>query len=217
MPALYILGGIVLLAVLLGQLRIRVWAALEEETTLILQVGPVKRQLLPPAPKAPKKKTPEKAPAPQKPAAKKPRPKLTGEDIRTLWPAARQALGAALGKTKRRIRIDPLELCILTGGEPYDAALLYGRVTQAVFTAMPILEALLRIPDPRIHIGMDPEAERTRVTGSVGIRLRVADALAIAIALAGPLLGWLRRRRRAAKAAAETSADTSETGGTQAA
>lgn len=216
MPVLYILGGIVLLAVLMGQLRIRVWAALEDDATILtLQVGPVRRQLLPPPPKAPKKKTPEKAPAPQAPAAKKPRPKLTGEDIRTLWPAARQALGAALGKTRRRIRIDPMELCILTGGEPYDAALLYGRVTQAVFTAMPLLEALLRIPDPRIHIGMAPEAERTRVTGSVGIRLRVADALAIAIALAGPLLGWLLRRRKAA--GARTPGDTSETGGTQAA
>ena len=195
MIALYIIGGIVLLFILLGQLRVGVYAAFGDALSVFAKIGPVRMQLFP-APKKerkPKKTVPAREKTPKPPTQKQ---KLTLEDVRTLVSAVGKGLRNMARKMRRRMRIDPLELSIIAGGDPADAAKLYGYLTNAVFAGMPLLESVFHIPDPRIHLDMDCNADRTAVYGSVGLCLRICDGAAIGMALLRPLAGWFIRWKR---------------------
>ena len=190
MIALYIIGGIVLLFILMGQLRVRVYATFGDALSVFAKIGPVKMQLIP----APKKELkPKQKTAPAKETAPKPqteKQKLTFEDIGILLPAVGKGLRNMARKTRKRLRIDPLDLSIIAGGDPADAAKLYGVLNNAVFTGMPLLESVFHIPDPRIHLDMDCNAEKTRVYGAAGFYLRICDGMAIGMALIMPLAKW---------------------------
>ena len=56
----------------------------------------------------------------------------------------------ALNRTRRGVRIDPLDLSVILGGqtEPADAARLHGELHGAVWAGMPVLERLLVILIP---------------------------------------------------------------------
>lgn len=70
-----------------------------------------------------------------------------------MWPSIKKHWGAA----RRGIRIDPMELSVVLGGqeEPADAAQQYGTLQGTVWTVVPALEQLLVLPHPRIHIDID--------------------------------------------------------------
>ena len=79
------------------------------------------------------------------------------------------------------------------------AAELYGYVNAGMWTVMPQLERLTRMPDPRIHTEIDFDAERTKVSGQVGLSLQIRDMFTIGWAFAGPMVKWfmaMRKRRR---------------------
>ncbi|MFR7893201.1 MAG: hypothetical protein ACLU38_03110 [Dysosmobacter sp.] len=61
-----------------------------------------------------------------------------------MWPPLKKALR----RTRRGMRIDPMDVSVILGGqaEPADAAQLYGELHGAVWTGMPVLEQLLVIP-----------------------------------------------------------------------
>ena len=102
-------------------------------------------------------------------------------------------LKKALRRTRRGIRIDPLDVSVILGGqaEPADAAQLYGELHGAVWTGMPVLEQLLVIPRPHIHLDVDFTAEETKILGSVGFSARIGTLLRIGMTVAIPGLRWL--------------------------
>lgn len=196
MTALYIILGILLLLFLLSLLRIGIRAELGEETRLTVIAGPARIQVLPKAekPKREKKPKKKKAEAPPPPTEEKKKKKLplTARDVKTLLPAVWQSLKGGLRKTRQRLRIDPLTLSAsLPGAEdPAGAAELYGYVNAGMWTVMPQLERLMRIPDPRLHVEVDFDASELRLTGEAGVTLQIRDLLAIGFAFAKPVLRW---------------------------
>ncbi len=123
-----------------------------EELTVSARFGFLKFQVLPEKKKPPKnEKRPEEAQKKQTQRQEKPKkafPKPTLSDIRDAWKAMWPPLKKALRRTRRGIRIDPLDVSVILGGqaEPADAAQLYGELHGAVWTGMPVLEQLLVIP-----------------------------------------------------------------------
>ena len=61
----------------------------------------------------------------------------------------------------------------------------------AVWTGMPVLEQLLVIPRPHIHLDVDFTAEETKILGSVGFSARIGTLLRIGMTVAIPGLRWL--------------------------
>ena len=106
-----------------------------------------------------------------------------------MWPPLKKALR----RTRRGVRIDPLGVSVILGGqaEPADAAQLYGELHGAVWTGMPILEQLLVIPRPHIHLDVDFTTVETRIQGSIGFSARIGTLLRIGMTVAIPGLRWL--------------------------
>ena len=226
MTALKVIGIILLIVFLIGLIRVGAAVRFGEELGLRLLIGPFRITLLP----AKEKKAAQNGEKKKKKAAetgtteqsgkKKSRslPKLTREEWRDLITTALSALKETARRTCRRLRIDPLEILIVFGGEdPADIAQSYGYASAAMWSVMPQLEDLFHIPDPLLHLRMDYSAKETRAEGSVGLSLRVWDMLIIAFALMRPMLKWYRRFRRAHKndQTAEANAKATENRETQ--
>lgn len=222
-----ILGVIALIIILVLCLRVGVRVEFGDALRITAQVGFIRMQIVPPPTRAPKKpsKAQENAPKSAEKAPKKGRKKLnfhlTGADIRAALSAAWQAMQGALRRAGRRIRIDPLDVNVIIADEdPVNTAQWYGWACTAMWTVLPRLEELHQLLDPHVHLEMDFSATRTRASGTVGIRYRVGDMLAIGFAAAWPLLRFgipfLRRQRALRKAeekriAAEKAAETTKT------
>ena len=199
MTAVYIILGILLFFFLLSLLRIGVRADFAgdlADTSVTVIAGPARIQLLP-KPKKPEKPKKEKKKK-EKPAKvkedseKKKKLHMTKEDIKTALPALWECLQNGLRKTRQRLLIDPLHLSASLPGaaDPAGAAELYGYVNAGMWTVMPQLERLMRIPDPRLHVEVDFDAAELRLTGKVGVTMQIRDLLAIGFAFAKPVLRW---------------------------
>lgn len=211
--ALYILGSILLLLVLLLFLRIGVEISWGKETQVWVRAAFVRKQLLPKQNKSPKKKKIKKEKTPAA-ADDQPKPKKkfkpTFADVRVLFPAARESLQKGLRKTRQRVKIDPLEVSVTFGGsDPAEVAEHYGWANAAMWAVMPEMERLTRMPDPHIHLDMDYDAEKTATWGKAGLSLQIRDALAIAIAFGLPLYRWYRQAAKAQKTRETKSTDAS--------
>ena len=208
-----ILGVIVGVIILILCLRVSVQASFGEVLRVTARIGPMKMQIIPPPEKKPKKeKAEKKAPeAEQKPKEKKLDLHLTFADIRNALSAVWQSVQGTLRRAGRRIRIDPLDLSFVFGDEnPVNTAQWYGWANTTVWTVMPWLEKTVHMPDPRIHMEMDFNAAKTKVSGTVGASYRIGDLLAIGFAAVGPLLRFgipfLKKQRAIKKAAAKQAA-----------
>ena len=226
MTALKVIGVILLIVFLIGLIRVGAAVRFGEELGLRLLIGPFRITLLP----AKEKKAAQNGEKKKKKAAETGKteqsgkmksrslPKFTREEWRDLITTALSALKETARRTCRRLRIDPLEILIVFGGEdPADIAQSYGYASAAMWSVMPQLEDLFHIPDPSLHLRMDYSAKETRAEGSVGLSLRVWDMLIIAFALMRPMLKWYRRFRRAHKndQTAESNAKATENRETQ--
>lgn len=203
---LWILAVIVLLIVLLCRTRVGAWASFGGgELRLDARFGLLRVHILPAKPKRPRAEKPEKKQKKPKkePEGEQKKPKLSftledGKDaLRTLLPPLKRAL-ARLG---RGIRVKPLQLSLVLGGQedPAAAAQTYGELQAAVWTGMPLLERLVDIQEPCIHTDVDFNAPDTAVEGEVGITLRVGTLLAVGFGLAVPALKWFLRWRKRCK------------------
>lgn len=196
---LWILG---ILAVLIGLLcwtRVGVHAAFGDALTLDVKIGLFQFQVLPAKQKRTKKSKKEEKQTAEKPEKKKPAfPKPTLADIQDAVRTLAPPLKRALGRIGRDIRIDPLRLSLTVGGgeDPAAAAQLYGYLHAGVWTAIPVLEKLMDIPEPAIHIGVDFMAEATAVEGEAGLTARVGTLLAAALGVGVPALRWFLRYRK---------------------
>lgn len=196
----WILGGIVLLLLAVWLLRVRVEIAFGQELRLTAQIGP-KKLLLLPKPEKKEKPGKKKAKKPEQPAAagKKEKKKFpfTFRDVRSALPVVFEALKKALGKIRRRMRVDPLDVSVIIGGsDPAKVAQMYGWAGTAVWSMMPQLEQLIHIPAPHIHLGVDYDSDRVRSEGRVGVRCRVGDLVVIVLTLAVPVLRWYMAWRK---------------------
>ncbi|MGM9662532.1 MAG: DUF2953 domain-containing protein [Oscillospiraceae bacterium] len=211
MAALYILGGFLLLLILLLLLRVGVEVRLGEPLTVTLRLGPVRRQLLPQKKKE-KKAQPEEKPKEQPKKAKKDKPagtkpKIGPAEIRRGAELLLPALQKALRRTRRSIRVHPLNVHVVFGGDdPAAVAEQYGWATAAMWSLMPQAERLLVIPEPHIRLDTDFQAERTRTEGELGLSIRIGSTLGIALALLPAALRWYRELPRAAAKEKETTA-----------
>lgn len=223
MTAIYIILGILLALLLLSLLRLGVRAEFTgslAETRVTVIAGPARIRLLPGSdrPEKPEKegrkreKSGEKA---KKNGEGKKKLRLTGEDIKTALPALWECLKGGLRKTRQRLRLDPLHLSAALPGadDPAGAAELYGYVNAGMWTVMPQLERLVRIPEPRLHVEVDFDAAELRLTGEVGVTLQIRDLLAIGFAFARLVLRWymaMRRRHGAQEKAQAGKNDTAD-------
>lgn len=214
MVALYILGGLGLLLLLLLLLRVGVELRLGEPLTVTLRLGPVRKRLLPRTKKeqTPKKRKEKKPKEGQKDkpgkGKAKPGPKELRQGAALLLPALRKALG----RTRRSIRVHPLNVHVVFGGDdPAETAERCGWATAAMWSLMPQAERLLRIPEPHIRLDTDFQAAETRTEGEIGLSIRIGSALGVALALLPAALRWYRSLPETAetnteKTAAETAA-----------
>ena len=196
---LWILGILILLAVLIARTRIGVRVRFGEgPLSAALTIGPFRVPLTGEERAAKKDAKPEKKrekkpkKVPEK--AAKPRfPKVTAADVReavrTLWPPLKKALG----RTRRSIRLDPMTVSVVIGAaeDPAAGAEAYGWAGGAMYNMMPALEELVRIPDPAVHIGLDFDSPETRAAGQIGLSVRIGTLIAVAFGVGVPALGWL--------------------------
>ncbi len=165
---LWILAVIILLTALLCWTRVGFWVAFGGEALrLDVKFGLLRVHILPAKPQKPREEKPkeEKKKPPKEPEEKEPKPKraFTLEDgkdaLRTLLPPLKRALR----RFGRGIRVKPLRLSLVLGGQedPAAAAQAYGEIQAAVWTGMPAAEKFLDIRDPYIHTGVDFETADT--------------------------------------------------------
>lgn len=206
---LWILAIAGLLVALLLWTRVGAWVAFGGgDLRLDVKFGLLRVHILPARPEKPRagkppkekkaKKAGRKPEEEKKPAAKRSFTLEDGKDAaRTLLPALKRVLS----RTRRGIRVKPLRLSLVLGGQedPAAAAQLFGELQAAVWSGMPLLEKLLDIRDPRIHTDVDFEAPDAAVEGEFGVTLRVGTLLAVGFGLAFPVLGWLSRWRKRCK------------------
>ena len=213
----YILGGMLLLLVGIWMLRVRAEIAFGRELCVMVQIGPKKLTILPKLDKPKKAKKTEKkqtktAQQNEKPKEKKKFP-FTFDDVRSVLPVIWEALQKALRKIQSRMVVDPLDVSIVFGGsDPVKSAQMYGWTGTAVWTIMPQLEQLIRIPHPHIHLDVDYDSCRIAAEGRVGVKFRVGDLLVIALTLAVPVLKWYLAWRRKKNAPSETLQEETKNG-----
>ena len=210
MVLLWVLGVLLGLLALLCLLRVGAVIDYDETLTVRVSVGPFQFQVLPAKEpkkeKKPKKKSKSKSGEAEKKESSKKKPAFPrpdGSDIKsavsTLWPPLKRALG----RTRRGIRIDPLEVSVVLGGrdDPAKAAENYGYANAAVWSAMPALEQLLDIPHPHIHTGMDFQQGQDRYKARTGVTIRVGTLLMVGLQLGIPALKWYLRFQKRHKQA----------------
>ena len=195
MTALWVLGVLAALLLLLCLIRVGVLIQFGEKLVVAVRLGFFKIQVLP-VRKRPPKHEHEKEPKvtqEKKAEPKKTFPKPTIGDIRDAAKALWKPLKRALYSTCRGVRIDPLDLSLILGGQedPAAAAKLYGELHGVVWSGMPALERLLVIPHPHIHLDVDFTSEETRVRGTAGVSARIGTLLRIGMTAAIPVLRWL--------------------------
>ncbi len=196
----WILGVILALLLLLLWTRVGVHAVMHGGVlTVDAKIGWFRIRVLPGKQKGPHKdsqRKKEKTGKKEKKSAAKttgePKKKIAFADIKdaikTLWPPLKRALN----RTRRGIRIHPLTLSLTVGAanDPAGGAELYGWLHAGVWTAMPLLERLLVIPEPSIHIGIDFDAPKTSVKGEVGLSARIGTLLRVALTIGIPAMRW---------------------------
>lgn len=210
MTWLRVLALIVLLFILLCRIRVGAWAAFGGDgLRLDARFGPLRVHILPAGPGKPKAQTPSKekkkkrsGKEPSKEGGKaKPKLSFTLEDGKDALRSLLPPLKRALGRTRRGIRVKPLRLSLILGGQedPAAAARLCGEIQAAVWTGMPLLERALDVREPYIHADVDFSASGTAAEGEAGITLRIGTLLAVGFGMAFPALGWFLRWRKRCK------------------
>lgn len=206
MTALWIVG--ILLAIFLAvQLsRVGVRLAFGEELRVMLRLGPVHVQVVPKKETAKKKSKKEAAPKKKKEKPKKETPKITARAVLDSLPELWRILKKGLRMTFRRVRISPMNVSAVIGGDdPADTALLYGRLSAAMYAAAPVLQELVRMPDPHIHLEPELQGGKTKISGEVGVSFLIWDLTVIGFACGVPLIKWfLRLRKQPPKAENDT-------------
>ena len=209
-----ILGILIVLLTLISRLRPGLLAAIAGgEPTLSLRIGPASIHLYPP-----RKEAPPAAHVPEKPKEIRVKKKVAGKlvkpgfsDLKDAWTVLWPPIRRALARTRRGIRIDPLDLSVTVGGaeDPAEAARTCGMLEMVVWTVMPALEQLLVIPHPHIHVGVDFDVGKTRLDGTAAVTIRLGTLASVVLGAGIPVLRWfLKLQKRDTQPSKETPPTT---------
>ena len=150
-----------------------------------------KKEAKPKKEKKAKKEKPEKE--------KKPRAKINREQILYSLEKLPPVLGKALKRAGRRVTISPLQVFLLIAGtDPADTAQLYGCLTSALASGLPVLQRTVRVREQDIRLYPDFAEELTRCEADVGVSIRPWDVLVIAVCAGASLVRWFLGFRKLA-------------------
>lgn len=188
MTALYILGGLMLVLLLLGQIRVGCRAEYSQQGFFLwARLGPLRLRVFPwehkprkkskaQRPKEKKKKSggEKKPPAPQKEPTAAERLGGALEYAQALLPLGLEAAGCFY----RRLRMDELYLEVTAGAsDPADAALAYGRACAALGALWEPITRAFHVKAGRGQVRVDFDASATRVYGRASLSIKVGQAL----------------------------------------
>lgn len=197
----WILGILALLIVLLCLTRVGAQVVLKDSSATVDVKVSVFHIRVYPQKEKPEKEKKEKKKKKKDGTKKKTFPKPALEDIKdaakTLWPPLKRAIG----RIRRGIRVNPMDVSLTLGGQddPAKVAELYGYLHTGMWNVMPVLEKGLDIPDPHIHIGIDFNTPETAVEGELGITARIGTLLAAGLGVGIPALRWFLKYRKKMK------------------
>lgn len=173
-----IAGGILLVLILIGQLR--VGAAVDySESGLFLRIkaGPVRIQVLP----SKKEKAVQEEP---KSKDTKEKPKRALKDTLSLALRFVPLLGEAAGRLIRKIRIDHLILHVIWGNEnPASAAMGYGAGNAALGMLWPVLEHNFNVKEHDLRVDVDFERKTPTLTAQAQATLTIVQGLSLGVRL----------------------------------
>lgn len=207
MTVLWVLGILLCAVLILCQVRIGVQVVYQGGTARAdVRLGPFSFPIVSPQESPQKTEAQPSERSGEEQAARTGRklPKIDWNDVKDAAAALWQPLKRTLDRTRRGIRIDPLQIRLILGGaaDPAETAEHYGYLQAAIWTGMPVLERLLQIPDPRIHTDIDFDGGNTVIEIRLGISARIGTLLGAAAGIAVPVLRWfLRFQKKQAKTA----------------
>ena len=210
-----ILAVLAILLVLLCLMWVGVRVTLTPDSQVVdVKIGLIRFRIYPAKRKEKKKKKQAKEAETSaksgKTEKKKSLPKIKLRDIkdavRTLWPPLKRALE----RTRKGIRIHPLNLSVTLGGlkDPAETAKLYAYLHAGMWTAMPLLEKVIDIPDPHLHVGMDFSEPEMLLEGEAALKAHVGTLLLAALQVGIPAIKWYLKFSKKHKQAAEDPAHT---------
>lgn len=192
----WIVPGVILAVLLLVLLcRIGVQGSFGQQTVVVARVGLLRLQIVPRSGKKQPKK--EKKPKKEHKTEAAPQSKIKASTVIEFAPQIWAILKKGLHMTRQRVRIDPMELSLTIGGtDPADAANLYGKAQAAMWTFIPQLERLVRMPQPHIHLEPELQGGKTQCAGHIGASLLIWDLLVIGFACGIPALKLFAKMRK---------------------
>lgn len=201
----WILGSLVCFVVAVALVRVGIVLDYDQSLQLRIKVGvwcfalggkPKKKK-----PKQTKKKKKKKEPKQEK---AKIDIAMILDGVRTLLPPVCKALV----RTCKGIRLHPLTLSYVIGGEedPAESAKQYGQCSALVWSVMPVLERLIDIPQPSIHMDVDFQQPQDIITAHVGITARVGCLVAVLFSLLIPGITWYTEYTKQHKPTEKTTA-----------
>lgn len=202
---LWILGILVVFLTLFCLVPIGVRILFGKPILAKVTIGPIRIQIAPSKSKKKKKTSLEKAKKNEKPHAFLEKLKNTVRpSLRTLKSAyhtLKPPVKRAIKKTLHGIKIDPLLVSVTLGGkeDPAQTAEIYGIAESVIWTVMPTLEQIMKIPHPKIHLGVNFDTEKTDVQGEIGVSIRIGTLIAVGIEIGIPTLCWLLKHRKELK------------------
>ena len=203
MIAVWILLALAALIVLVCLLRVGADVSYEDDVlTLKVVAGPVTLTLLPkkPKPEKPKKPKKKKKKKPEKEKEDKPKEK-SKLSLSFLFGAAKLAL-QAVNTFRRKLHVDVFRLVFIAGGsDPYDVAMLAGRVRAALDGLYPLARRALIIRERDVRVGADFMAEKPAVAGRLKLTIRIGQVLGIGIVFAFRALVLLLKDKKKNKEA----------------
>lgn len=211
MKALFVLAVLVLILLLLGQVRVGGRAEFSAEGFFLwIRLGRFKLKILPAGPREKKPKKPKKQKKELKEPKKEKPPTPLPEKIGGALEYAQALLPVALEAAKgmwRGLRVDVLELELTAGGgDPADAAMLYGQANAALGALWYPLTRAFHVKDGTARVKLDFDAPGTTLYGQAALSVKIGTLVWIGLragwkALFGALAARKRLKRKRRKAA----------------
>ena len=201
MTAVWILLALAGLIVLVCLVRVGVDVSYEDDVfTLKAALGPVTLTILPQKPKPEKKEKPKKEKKKKPGKEKQDKPKEKKKlSLSFLVGVAKLAL-QAVNTFRRKLHVDVFRLVFIAGGsDPYDIAMLTGRVRAALDGLYPLARRALIIRERDVRVGADFLADKPAFAGRLKLTIRIGQVLGIALVFAVKALALYLKDKKKSK------------------
>lgn len=209
-----ILGVFVLIIVAINLIRVGADVSFEDgQFSLSAKVAGVLIQLFPKEDKGEPKPKKEKKPRlkkKEKPKDEEEKPKKKGLPLgmnkEELFELVKKVL-RLLGKFPGKFRIDRFKLHYLAaGGDPYNTAVTYGYVNEALSVLLPLARNTFTVKDSDVRTEIDFTQEQMKIDFGLALTIRIGQIVGLVFAIGFAGLGVIvkskRRQKKDAKAAA---------------